>query len=172
MCETELETEQNCNILTSILMAISVSFPFSWATQPGAWGPSSLGGSFLYCILFLARLIPKCSIGGLGPTLLCAGFILTGLVTKLTDFLSSPSYTIVQRPPCGRHNFALIQPVHGQGYNILIDRIHLLFALVHFLFWQPGRVVGQYTTIRCQTVKFTSICIVNTSITFLYNSLF
>ena len=29
VCERELETEQNCNILTPTLMAISVSFPFS-----------------------------------------------------------------------------------------------------------------------------------------------
>ena len=40
----------------------------------------------------------------------------------------------------------LIQPIHGQGYNILIDRMHLFFTKVRFLFWQPGRVVGQYTT--------------------------
>ena len=75
-----------------------VSFPFSWDAQPEAWGPTLLGAGFLYRIL--------------KPT---------GLVFKLTDFLSSPSYIIVQRPPSyGRHNFALIQPVHGQGYNILI----------------------------------------------------
>ena len=42
---------------------------------------------------------------------------------------------------------ALIQPIHGQGYTLLfLDRVHLLFTQVHFLFWQPGRVVGQYTT--------------------------
>ena len=29
VCERELETEQNCNILTPTLVAISVSFPFS-----------------------------------------------------------------------------------------------------------------------------------------------
>ena len=64
------------------LMAISVSFPFSLAAQPGAWGPTSLGASFLYRIL--------------SPT---------GLMSKLTDFLSSPSYIIVQRPSsCGCHN--------------------------------------------------------------------
>ena len=45
MCERELETEQNCNILTPTLMAISVSFPFSWATQPGTWSPA------LSCVL-------------------------------------------------------------------------------------------------------------------------
>ena len=60
-----------------------VSFPFSWAAQPEAWGPASLGAGFLYRIL--------------SPT---------GLVSKLTDFLSSPSYIIVERlpPSCGRHN--------------------------------------------------------------------
>ena len=54
----------------------SVSFPFSWAAQPGAWGPILLGVGFLYRIL--------------SPT----GWI---------SF--APSYIIVQRPPssCGRH---------------------------------------------------------------------
>ena len=28
-----------------------VSFPLSWAAQPGAWGPASLGAGFLYHIL-------------------------------------------------------------------------------------------------------------------------
>ena len=39
VCERELETEQNCNILTPTLMAISVFFPLSRAAQPEAWGP-------------------------------------------------------------------------------------------------------------------------------------
>ena len=52
-----------------------VSFLFSWAAEPGAWGPTLLGAGFLYCIS--------------SPT---------GLVSKLTDFLSSPSYIIVQSP--------------------------------------------------------------------------
>ena len=131
MCERELETKQNCNILTATLMAISVSFPFSWVAQPGAWGPASLGAGFLYCILSPTRLIPNWS-------------------DLQTAWISCAlSYIIVQRPSssCGRHNFALIQPVHGQGYNILIDWMHLLFTLVHFLFWRPSWVVGQYTTI-------------------------
>ena len=42
---------------------------------------------------------------------------------------------------------ALIQPIYGQGYTLLFDRMYLLFTQVHFLFRQPGRVVGQYTTI-------------------------
>ena len=66
-----------------------VSFPFSRATQPEARGPSSLlDAGFLYHILSPTGLVSK----------------LTGLVSKLvwspelTDFLSSPSYIIVQSP--------------------------------------------------------------------------
>ena len=75
--ERELETEQSCNILTPTLMAISVvSFSFSRAAQLEAQGPGSLlDAGFLYHILSLM-----------------------GLVSKLTDFLSSPSYIIVQSP--------------------------------------------------------------------------
>ena len=69
-CERELETEQNCNILTPTLMAISVvSFSFSRAA-PG--GP--------LCWLSLPLLVINSS------------------VLQLTYFLSSPSYIIVQSP--------------------------------------------------------------------------
>ena len=74
-------------------------FPFSWAAQPGAWGPTLLGAGFLYRIL--------------SPT---------GLVSKLTDFLSSPSYIIVQRPLLVGVTIAFIQPIHGQSYNSDIPR--------------------------------------------------
>ena len=74
-CQRELETKQNCNILTPTLMAISISFPLSRAAQPAAWGPTLLGAGFLYRIL--------------SPT---------DLISKLTDFLSSPSYIIVSSP--------------------------------------------------------------------------
>ena len=71
---------------------------WSPTAQSGAWGLPFLVAGFLYRIL--------------SPT---------GLVSK-TDWISCAlSYIIVQRPTSyGRHNFALIQPVHGQGYNILI----------------------------------------------------
>ena len=64
-CERELETEQNCNILTPTLMAVSVvSFSFSRAAQPEAQGPSSrLDDGFLYCILSATSLDPN-SVGG------------------------------------------------------------------------------------------------------------
>ena len=55
---------------------------WSPTAQSGVWELPLLGAGFLYRIL--------------SPTV---------LVSKLTDFLSSPSYIIVQHPPsCGRHN--------------------------------------------------------------------
>ena len=52
-CERELETKQNCNVLTPTLMAVSVvSFSFSRASQPEAQGLSFLlSAGFLYHIL-------------------------------------------------------------------------------------------------------------------------
>ena len=73
MCERELENEQNCNIL--YLLSIghnSVSFPFSWAAQPGAWGPS-LSGTCSSIQHLLSNC--NCSIGARGPPLLGAGFL-------------------------------------------------------------------------------------------------
>ena len=59
-CERGLETEQNCNILTPTIMAISfVSFSFSRAAQPEAQRPSFLlSAGFLYNILSLTHLTP------------------------------------------------------------------------------------------------------------------
>ena len=60
VCERELETEQNCNILTPTLMAISVvSFAFSRAAQLEARGPTPLGAGFLYHILSPTGLVSK-----------------------------------------------------------------------------------------------------------------
>ena len=75
-----------------------VSFPFSWAAQPGAWGSASLGDGSLYRIL--------------SPT--------------LTSCLH-PGYIIVRHPlsSCGRHKSHSIQPVHGQGYILIfLDGMH------------------------------------------------
>ena len=98
MCERELETEQNCNILTPTLLAITAFLSRSLGLlNQGHGGPASLGH------------VPQSSI-----------FSPTGLISKLTDFLSSPSYIIVQRPLLVGVTIALIQPIRGQGYNILI----------------------------------------------------
>ena len=121
-----------------------VSFPFSWAVQPGAQSFWDIPASSLQLVWSPTATAQS---GAWGPTLLGAGYLYR--ILSPTDWISCAlSYIIVQRTPssCGRHNFALIQPVHGQGYNIRIDRIHLLFTQVYFLFWQPGQGVGQYTT--------------------------
>ena len=71
-------------------------------TQSGSLGPILLGGGFLYHILSLTRLISN-SIGGPeGPFCWVVAFPTT-LVSnsselQLADFLSTPSYIIVQSP--------------------------------------------------------------------------
>ena len=108
--------QQHIDLLT--LMAISVSFPFSRVVQPEARGPNSAR-----CWLSLPHLVSKLSdlqtlSGVLRPLLPGAGFLYrilssTGLVPKLTDFLSSPSYIIVQSstqylPITGHRNVSLL----------------------------------------------------------------
>ena len=75
MCERELETEQNCNILTPTLMAISVVFLvlLVLSRRPG-------GSAFCWVLVF--------------STTSC----LRLLRLQLTDFLLSLSYIIVQSP--------------------------------------------------------------------------
>ena len=93
MCERELETEQNCNILTPHSYGHnSISFPFSWAAQPGAWGPSLSG-----CWFSLPQLISTCNCSIGGPRAHSAGcwLSLPHLVSnssdlQLTNFLSLP----------------------------------------------------------------------------------
>ena len=104
----------------SLYWPYRVSFPFSWAAQPGAWGPTLLGAGFLNHIL--------------SPT---------GLVSKLTDFLSSLSYIIVQRPLLlVGVTIALIQHIHGQGYNSDIlrpDAPVIYIGAFPILTARPGR---------------------------------
>ena len=127
VCERELETEQNCNILTPHSIGHNrVSFPFYWPAQPGAWWAASLGH------------VPQSSL-----------FSPTRLIPNWLNFLCTVLYN------CSTSTFflwasqiALIQPVHGQCYILIfLDRMHLLFIQVHFLFWQLGRVGGQYATL-------------------------
>ena len=66
--ERELETKQNCNILTPTLMAVSVvSFSFSRAAQSEAQGPTLLDDGSLYCILSATSLVPKLHRGSREP---------------------------------------------------------------------------------------------------------
>ena len=107
----------------------SVSFPFSWAAQ--------LGAHSARCWFSLPHLISN-----------WLNFLCTELYNS-----STPTFFL------WASQIALIQPIHSQGYNILIflDRMHLLFTQMHFLFWQPGQVGGQYTmsSHSCHAIKFT-----------------
>ena len=149
MCERELETEQNCNILTPTLLAITVFL----SSSPGLlnWGhegPASLGTGFLYRILSPIRLIPNWLIGGLRAPSAGCWLSLPHLVSNWLNFLCTELYSS-SMPTffLWASQIALIQPIHGQGYTLLfLNRMHLLFTRVHFLFWQPGRVIAQYAT--------------------------
>ena len=116
----ELEAEQNCSILTPTLMAMTAFLSRSpGRLNRGPRGPVSL------------EHVPHSSI--FSPT----DSIFLELYNNLTSTLLPASVTI-------SHS---IQPLDSQGYILIfLDRVHLLFTLVHFLLWQLGRVGGQYTT--------------------------
>ena len=148
MCESELETEQNCNILTPTLLAITAFLSRSpGLLKRGPGGPAFLGAGFLYRILPPTRLIPNWLIGGLrAPSAEC-WLSLPHLVSNWLNFQCTELYNSSTSTFLWASQIALIQPIHGQDYTLLfLDRMHLLFTQVHFLFWQPGRVVVQYTT--------------------------
>ena len=109
MCERELETEQNCNILTPTLLAITAFLSHSLGLLSRVpRGPASL------------EHVPHSSIfsptataqsGAWGPTLLGAGFLYP--ILSPTDWTSCAlSYIIVQHPPssCGHHKSHSFNP--------------------------------------------------------------
>ena len=124
----------------------SVSFPFSCVAPPGAWGPS-LAGTCSSSQHLLSN--SNCSIR--------CWFSLPHLISNCLTSCLHPGYIFVRRTPssCGRHKSHSIQPVHGRGYILIfLDRMHLLFTQVHFLFWQLGR--GQYVTVCRKNIFQTS----------------
>ena len=94
----------------------SVSFPFSWAAQSGAWGPS------LYWDMVL---IPASSL-------------------QLIWTSGRRGYIIIWRPPtsCERHNSHSIQPVDSQGRPLITSTGWTCFYTGAFLLltaW-PGSI--------------------------------
>ena len=116
MCERELETEQNCNILTPTLLAIIAFFLVLLGCSTGG-----LSG----CWFSLPHLISN-----------WLNFLCTELYdsSMFTFFLWASQIALIQ--PVHGQGYILI----------FLDRMHLLFTQVHLLFWQPGWVRGQYTT--------------------------
>ena len=130
MCVRELKTEQNCNILTPTLLAITAFF----AVLLGC-STEGLGAQPLWVVVFSTATCLQ---------LLWSPNWLNFLCTVLYDSLT-PTFLWASQ-------IALIQPIHSQGYTLpFLDRMHLLFTQVYFLFWQSVRVVGQYTTLLSQT---------------------
>ena len=103
VCERELKTEHNCNILTLTLMAVSVvSFSFSRAAQP-------VSQRLTLCWLSLLHLIsnfsgpqlfwlPTQSGAPRAPSVWCGFLYHISSITPTVDFLSWLSYIIVQHP--------------------------------------------------------------------------
>ena len=91
-------------------------------------GPSSLLGTVFSTASFLQLFSSPKPQSGVPRTLSAWCWLYrissqTGLVSKLTGFLTSPSYIIVQRPLLVvGDTIALIKPIHGQVYNSDIPR--------------------------------------------------
>ena len=162
-----MESEQNCNILTTTLMAIPAFLSRSHGLlnrEPGC--PASLGHCPHSSIFSPAHLNSNYSIGAPdGP--LCWVLVLS--TESLLQLIWTPTaQSGVLRVPSAVcwislqhlisnwlelpvHRVILlfyahsIQPVDSQGYPLdIFHRMHLLFTQVHVLFWQLGR--GQYAT--------------------------
>ena len=144
----------------TVLRKIYLSLYLKRLCVRGSWGPNRTATywtpTLLAITVFLSRP-PGLLNRGPGAQPLWDMFLNPASFLQLVwsptaDFLSSPGLytdlTLTLLP--ASVTIALIQTVHGQGYNILIflDRMHLLFTQGHFLFSQPGRVGGRYTTIK------------------------
>ena len=116
-----------------------VSFPFSWAAQPGTWEPSLSGTCSHSSIFSPTRLISK--LINRGPEgSLC--WVLAFSTASCLQLIWSPNWLNVlctelyncSRPPssCGRHNFALIQPDRPDAPVIYTGAFPILIA-------RPGR---------------------------------
>ena len=114
----ELETEQNCNILTPPNCSgyNSISFPFSWAAQLGAWGPSLCWDMVLIPASSLQLIWTSCRRG----------------------------YIIIWRPPtscehhiCTQFNLSTVKVIPWSPD--IFNQMHLLFTRVHFSSDSPAR---------------------------------
>ena len=87
-CEKKLETEQRLQYidLPSPSGHRRVSFSFSWAAQPGAWGPG--GPASLGFVLIPAGLVSKLYRGSQRPLLSGGGFLYH--ILSLSHLFSNP----------------------------------------------------------------------------------
>ena len=150
VCEREMETERNCNILTPPLLRLSAFL----SRSPGLlnWGPGTQ--PFWVLVLSTASYLqlvwsPNWLIGGLRAPSAGCWISLPHLITNWLNFLCTVLYNSSTST-----FFLWVSQLHSFNPStvkviILIfhERMHLLFTLVHFIFWQPSRLGGQYTTV-------------------------
>ena len=126
VCERELETEQNYNILTPTLMAITTFLSRSpGLLNRGPGGPACLG----------YVLIPASSLQLVwSPTLNRGPEVLAFSTASCHQRVWSPNCWLPVFTEFNVHllvevTITLIQPVHGQGYIVIfLERMHLLFT--------------------------------------------
>ena len=118
----------------------SVSFPFSWAAQPGAWEPSLSGTwfSFQHLLsnwsslqLIWGSELQLLNRGSWGPTLLGTGSLYSILSPTDLNFLSLGLYNnlLPTLLPASVTILHSIQPLDSQGHILIfLDRMHLLFT--------------------------------------------
>ena len=100
MCGRELETEQRLQHidLPSPSGLHRVSFSFSWTAQPGAWRPSLSGTCSHSSIFSPTGLQTQSGVPKAEWWLSLPHLVSNPSDLQLSDFLSSPSYIIVQSP--------------------------------------------------------------------------
>ena len=147
----ELETKQNCDILTPTLMAITAFLsrsPGQLNWRPGDPALSGTRSSFQHLLSNWSGL-QLLDRGSWGPPLLGAGSLYKHLISDWSDLQLIWSPTDLNFLSLGLYNNLTptllsasviisysTQLVHGQGYILIfLNRMHLLFTQVHFLFW-------------------------------------
>ena len=143
----ELETEQNCNILTPSSSGYSsTSFSFSCGAQPG-WGVGAGAGFH-------------------------AGILSPKLWLQLTELPVATGYIIVWRLPasCGRHICTQLNPSTVKVIPRYLRPDAPVIYTGAFLIWQLGRVGGQYVTILALVkTKWFQVLLCSTSISYLFS---
>ena len=127
----ELEAEQNCNILIPTLMAIIAFLSVLLRCSTGG-----LRAQPLWDPLIPASSLQLFNRGLRAPSAGC-WFSLPHLISNSMNFLCTELYNNLTPtlPPTSVTISHSIQPVHGQGHILIfLDRMHLLFTQVHFLF--------------------------------------
>ena len=104
VCERELEAEQNCNILTPTLMAITAFRSPGLLNQP-LWDMILIPASSLQ-----RTLISNCSIGGPEGPLYWVLVLSTASYLQLSRTSGAPSYIIVLRPLCSTCRQSRLSP--------------------------------------------------------------